>query len=439
MRLVEQHIFNINSQRFKSLDYVCFLSKNLYNSCLYAIKNEFNSTGKWIRYNNLEKEFRTTKQKDYIALPNNSSQQIMMLLDINLKSYFKGLKAFKKSKISFSGCPKFPKFKDKIKGRNIVVFTSNQFRRIDDNIYFPKRSGLKPIKTKISLETKIFQIRVVPKNDNYVIEIVYEFKEKIIENINNNWLSIDLGLNNLATCITSKGDKPFIINGKPLKSMNQYYNKKKAQMKSKLGHFTNYKGEMVQYGKSKNINKLTNKRNNKISDYLHKSSKMIIDYCKVNDIDNIVLGKNIGWKLEINHGKRNNQNFVEIPFNKFESYLTYKSQKVGINFVSREESYTSKASAIDLDCIPTYKSKKNSNIDENEIINNYRFSGKRIKRGLYKTKGLTLINADVNGSINILRKEIGNDWLKPIIFNRGFVVDPMKVTPSQSKILLYNF
>ena len=430
MRLVEQHIFNKESKRYKSLDDICFLSKNLYNSCLYRIKNEFNDSGKWIRYNDLEKEFRTTKQNDYIALPNNSSQQIMMLLDTNFKSYFKGLKAFKKSRTSFTGCPKFPKFKDKIKGRNIVIFTSNQFRHVDNNIYFPKKSGLKPIRTKLTSDTKIYQVRIIPKNDNYVVEIVYEFKEKNIEIINNDWLSIDLGLNNLATCVTTKGDKPFIINGKPLKSMNQYYNKKKANLNSKLGHYINYKGERVQYCKSKNINKLENKRNDKINDYLHKSSKMIIDYCKVNDINNIVLGKNIGWKLEINHGKKNNQNFVEIPFNKFESNLMYKCQKEGINFVSREESYTSKASAMDLDNIPIYNYKNNSN---------YEFSGRRIKRGLYKTKDNTLINADVNGSINILRKEIGDDWLKPILLNRGFVGNPMKVLPSQNKILSYNF
>ena len=429
MRLVERHIFNKDSKRFKSLDNICFLSKNLYNSCLYRIKNEFNDTGKWIRYNDIEKEFRTTKQNDYVALPNNSSQQIMMLLDTNFKSYFKALKAFKKSKTSFNGCPKFPKFKDKIKGRNIVVFTSNQFRYVDDNIYFPKRSGLGPIKTKIKLDIKIYQIRIIPRNDNYVIEIIYEFKEKINTDINKERLSIDLGLNNLASCVTTKGNRPFIINGRPLKSMNQYYNKKKAHMKSKLGHFINQKGETVQYGKSKNITKLTNKRNNKINDYLHKSSKMIIDYCKENHIDNVVLGKNVGWKQDVNIGKINNQNFVDLPFNKFESYLIYKCQKEGINFVQREESYTSKASSLDLDNIPKYKSKENSN---------YTFSGKRIKRGLYQSKDKTTINADVNAGINILRKEIGDEWLKPFLSNRGFVVNPLKVTPTQNKILSSN-
>jgi putative transposase len=411
MKLVEQHIFHKTSNRFKSLDNICFLSKNLYNSALYRIKNDFDSNGKWLRYNELEKEFRTSDQKDYISLPNNSSQQILMLLDSNLKSYFKGLKSFKKSKTSFSGCPKFPFYKHKTKGRNIVVFTSVQFRFKDNKIFFPKKSGISPLSTKLSKDSKIQQVRVIPKNDLYVIEIVYNFQEKINLNKNNEYLSIDLGINNLASCITTKDDIPFIINGKPLKSINQYYNKKKSYYQSKLE--LNNKKKC-----SKRITKLTNKRNNKINDYLHKSSKLIINYCKENQIDNLVLGKNIGWKQEVKLGKKNNQNFVQIPFNKFESYLSYKCIKEGINFLLREESYTSKASSLDMDFIPNFDSK------EDHI-----FSGKRIKRGLYKTCDGTLLNADINGSINILRKEIGDDWLKPIILNRGFVVNPIKVSP----------
>lgn len=417
MKLTEQHIFYKNSKKFKSLDNLCFLSKNLYNACLYRIKNEFNETGKWIRFNDLDKEFRLSNNVDYVSLPNNSSQQIMMIIDNNLKSYFKGLKAFKKSKTSFTGCPEFPHFKHKTKGRNIVIFTSNQFKLRGDEIYFPKKSGISPIKTKLNSNTKIHQVRIVPKNDSYVIEVVYNYQEKII-NKNNDWISIDLGVNNLAACVTTTENNPFIVNGKPLKSINQYYNKKKALYQSKLGFYINKKGEKRQYIGSKRISRLTNKRNNKITDYMHKSSKHIINYCKENNIDNIVVGRNTGWKQEINLGKRTNQNFVQIPFNKFESYLCYKGLKEGINVVLREESYTSKASALDLDQIPTYGDKH---------INN--FSGKRIKRGLYKSLKGIYLNSDINGSINILRKEIGDEWIKPLLLNRGLVVSPIMVTP----------
>lgn len=420
MRLVEKHIFYKSNKRFNSLDNICFLSKNLYNAALFKIKNHFEINGKWIRYNELEKDFRINNNIDYISLPNNSSQQTLMLLDTNLKSYFRALKAFKKSKTSFTGCPKFPNYKHKTNGRNVVIFTSVQFRFKEEYIYFPKKSGISPIKTKLSNDTKIHQVRIIPKNNSYIIEIVYHYNEIIKDKLNNEYLGIDLGVNNLASCVTTKGNIPFIINGKPLKSINQYYNKKKSEYQNKLGFYINNKGEKQQLSKSKRITRLTNKRNNKINDYLHKSSKMIINYCKENQIDNLVLGKNEGWKQEINIGKRNNQNFVQIPFNLFESYLRYKSMKEGINFITREESYTSKSSSMDLDFIPDYKRGNG---------NKYKFSGKRVCRGLYKSEKGLLLNADINGSINILRKEIGDDWLKPIILNRGFVIDPIKVIP----------
>lgn len=416
MKLTERHIFYKYSKRFKSLDKLSFLSKNLYNACLYRIKNEFNNTGRWIRYYDLEKEFRLSNNTDYYSLPNNSSQQIMIILDNNLKSYFRALKSFKKSKTSFTGCPEFPHFKHKTKGRNIIVFTANQFKLRDNKIYFPKKSGITPIKTKINFNTKIHQVRIIPKNNSYVIEVIYDYQE-IIKDKNNNYLSIDLGINNLAACVTTNGN-PFIINGRPLKSINQYYNKKKAYYQSKLGFYINKKGEKQQFNKSNRLTSLTNKRNNKITDYMHKSSKLVINYCKENNIDNIVVGKNIGWKQEINIGKKNNQNFVQIPFNKFESYLCYKGLKEGINVVLREESYTSKASALDLDFIPTYGDKVTG-----------KFSGNRIKRGLYKTSKGILLNSDINGSVNILRKEIGDDWLNPVLLNRGLVVSPIMVTP----------
>lgn len=409
MKLVEKHIFNKSSKRFKSLDEICFLSKNLYNASLYEIRKEFEISGKWIRYSNLEKKLRHEKQIDYISLPNNTSQQILMILDNNLKAFFKALKEFKKNKTKFTGCPKFPQFKHKSRGRNIVIFTSNQFKLKDKYIYFPKKSGLEPIKTKI-LNYKIQQVRIIPLNNQYNIEIVYNFNEKV-KQLNDEYLSIDLGLNNLATCVSTKIDS-FIINGKPIKSINQYYNKKLAKYKSKLPFFINKKGIKQQKNNSNKIVKLTNKRNNKINDYIHKSSKKIVDYCKENHIDNVVLGKNIGWKNEIKLGKKINQNFVQISFNIFESNLTYKLQKEGLNIKVREESYTSKCSSIDLESI------QKQNI----------YLGKRTKRGLFKSNKNVLINADVNGSLNILRKEIGDNFmLNKILPNIGRVVSPTKL------------
>lgn len=400
MILTEQHIINKGNKKYKNLDNLCFLSKNLYNYSLFIIKSKFEETGKWIRYNELEKELRQSKQIDYISLPNNSSQQILMILDNNLKSFFNSLKEFKKTKTKFNSCPKFPKFKDKLNGRNIVLFTSNQFRIKDNYIYFPKKSNIKPF--KIKTKDKIKQVRIIPKINQYVIEIIYEIfnKTKIL---NNNYLSIDLGINNLATCTNNIKTNSFIINGKPLKSINQYYNKKKGYYQSQLKKNHNK-------NTSNRINKLTIKRNNKIKNYLHKCSKFIVSYCKENYIDNVVLGKNIGWKDKINLGKKTNQSFVSIPFNNFESYLRYKLQKEGLNLIIKNEAYTSKCSALDKEKIQKHKV----------------YLGNRIHRGLFKTQ-TKIINADVNGSLNILRKEIGDNFINEIVANIGLVDRPVKI------------
>ncbi len=408
MLLVEKHIFNKGSERFSSLDEICFLSKNLYNVGLYEIKKHFEDTGKWLRYNELEKKLRLSNNVDYFSIPNNSSQQTLMLLDTNIKSYFKALKQFKKSKTDFTGCPKFPNFKHKTKGRNIIVFTCNQFRLKEDGyIYFPKKSKISPLKTKIKKD--IQQVRIIPRNNNYVIEIVYKFREVIKDSFNSNYLSIDMGVNNLATCYNTKCNESIVINGKPLKSINHYYNKKKSKLQSKLGFYLDRSGKKVQYSTSNKIKQLSNKRNNKVSNYIHKSTKAIVDYCLENNIDNIVLGKNKGWKQDINLGKKNNQTFVHIPFNMFESYLIYKSKKFGLNIIITEESYTSKCDSLALESLGKQET----------------YLGKRVKRGLFQSSTNRLINADVNGALNILRKVIGDDFIN--LSNIGLVVKPIKV------------
>ena len=216
-----------------------------------------------------------------------------------------------------------------------------------------------------------------------------------------------MGINNLATC-TSNTSKSFIINGKPVKSINQYYNKKKAKLQSKLQNkFT-----------SKRIKKLTLKRNNKIKDYFHKVSTYIVNQAVSNDLNTIVIGKNDGWKQDTKMGKINNQNFVQIPFDLLIQQILYKSKLKGINVVLQEESYTSKVSFFDDDFIPTY----------GKSDNKLNPSGKRVKRGLYKTKTSTFINADVNGSLNILRKYLNVSSDKIIsVGSRGLVTRPLKI------------
>jgi len=247
-------------------------------------------------------------------------------------------------------------------------------------------TGLKPLKTNVD---NICQVRIVPASTCYIIEVIYKKEVKNVLLDENAYLGIDLGLNNFATCINNIGLSPFVINGKIIKSINQFYNKKKAVLQGFVGD----------KGTSGRINHLTHRRNNKITDYLHKTSRYVIDYCIKYRIKTIVVGKNKNWKQEINLGSRNNQNFVSIPFTRLISQLKYKGEEVGIIVEETEESYTSKCSFLDSEIIG--KSEK--------------YLGKRVKRGLFKSLAGILINADVNGAYNILRKVIPN------VFDNGIV------------------
>jgi len=401
MQLVERHVIKKSNSEWKNIDDLCFLSKNLYNYSLYKIKEEYSKTGHHFFYNEIEKVFRTTNQIDYRALPAPTSQQILLTIDRSFRGFFKSLRSWKKDRTKFNGCPKPPKYKDKVKGRNLIIFTSQQMRiQKDGTVNFPKKTGLKPLKTKVN---NLKQVRIVPQTGCYIIEVIYEKEITNHENLKlENFLSIDLGVNNLASITTNQsGLNPILINGKIIKSYNQYYNKQKSKIQSDL------KKNHNKYT-SKRINRLTLKRNNKITDYLHKTSHFIIDYCIENNIQNIVIGKNKNWKQNCNIGKVNNQKFVSIPFEKLINQITYKAELNSINVILHEESYTSKCSALDLEPIKKHE----------------KYIGKRVKRGLFKYSN-GLVNADINGSLNILRKVIGNDFIS--LLDRGFLHNPIKI------------
>lgn len=399
MYLTEQHIITVNDNRYKDLDRICFLSKNLYNAALYIIKQEFLVSGKWTRYAELSKKMVVENNVDFRALSGSSSQQILMALDRNLKSYFSAIKAWKRDNKKFTGCPKFPKYKHKTKGRNVFIYSYAQFRHKGEYIYFPKKEGLQPLKTRCK-EGTVKQVRFVPKADCYIIELVYESEVKEQLPDNNRYMSIDLGVNNLASIVMNTSNKAVLVDGKKLKSINQYYNKKKAKIQSQLKK-TNEKEN------SRRLMNLTRKRNNKVKDYLHKASKEIVNMCLEDNITTLIVGHNDGWKQEANMGKRNNQNFVSIPFETFISMLRYKSERQGLRFVEINESYTSKCSSLDLE----------------EVKHHDSYVGKRVKRGLFRTRDGILLNADINGAYNIMRKVKG-DAAMPLY--RGFGYNPVK-------------
>jgi putative transposase len=407
MRLVERHIVTKNHPYFEGMDAISFLSKNLYNRANYIIRQEFISTSKqkelglvknakWIRYNELQKMLQDSKDVDYYALPTKVSQQILKVLDKNWKSFFVSIRDWKKLPSKYTGQPSLPKYLDKSKGRNNLIYTIQSISKPKLKQGIVQLSG-----TKISIKTKqenIKQARIVPKNNHYVIEIVFERKEKH-ENLSKKKIAgADLGINNLITVTSNQNSvKPILINGRPLKSINQYYNKKKATLQSFVGDKS-----------SNRLRTLTDKRNFKVDDYLHNVSKIVVDFLVENQFGIFVIGNNKQWKTEINLGKRNNQNFVNIPHSRLIKMIEYKCKLVGIEVYLREESYTSKCSFID-----------NEPIKKHET-----YLGKRVKRGLFISANGTKINADCNGAGNSIRKAFPNSFDEGI---EGVVVRPVTI------------
>ncbi len=376
MQLVEQHIIKKNDNRYKILDEVCFKSKNLYNAALYEIRQHFFNTKQFLNWFSIDKIFKEKKQDDYYSLPCKVSQQTLKLLNQNFKSFFSLLK-----KKNYTKKKSIPKYLDKSKGRFVAVYTNQAISKKELRNGMIQLSGTDfKIKTKVD-GNSINQVRIVPKNSYYKVEVIYEVEE--IEELEDNekYAAIDLGVNNLAT-VSFNESKPFIINGKPLKSINQFYNKRKSELQSKLS------GDRKSSNK---INSITRKRNNKIKNYLYKASRCIVNHLVSNNVNTLIIGKNDNWKQETNIGKKNNQNFVLIPHSQFVEMISYKCKLVGIAVMMTEESYTSKCSFI----------------DNEEMKHHEEYKGKRIKRGLFRTNEGRLINADLNGSLNIMRKVIG--------------------------------
>jgi putative transposase len=415
MQLAERHIIKSTENRFVEIDDLAFKSKNLYNAANYVIRQSFVYGWGYINYNEMNRLMKY--HQAYKELPAKVSQQILMILDKNWKSFFEAIKAYKIEPTKFTDRPKLPKYKDKVKGRNILVYTIQAISSKELKKGIIKLSGTNIlIKTQVKPE-RICQIRLVPKCDSYVIEVIYdaytEPESTLDENQKELVASIDLGLNNLVALTSNQpGFVPLLINGRPLKSINQFYNKRKAQLQSQL------KGNRFS---SSRIQRLTRCRNQKVDNYLHHSSRQIINLLESQGIGTLVIGKNLQWKNEINLGNKTNQNFVSIPHTRLIEMLKYKAKLLGIKVIEQEESYTSQSNFLNLDPISVY-----GNIGAQDVT----FSGKRIKRGLYRTSEGRLINADVNGSYNILRKAIPNAFSNGI---GSCVVQPRRVNPLEVK------
>lgn len=372
---------------------MCFKSKNLYNRVNYLIRQERKEND-----NNFVGAFELNKlmktEECFQALPSKTSQQVIIQLCNNWRAWFKSVKAWKKDSSRYTGFPKPPQYKDKAKGKNIVMFDYMQGWFREGRYYFSRkdRKKVEYVETLAGKDNFIL-CRIVPYGNCYKIEMIYKVENIEIKEDNDRYLAIDLGVNNFATLTNNIGSQSIVINGRILKSINNYYNKQRAKAQSYIGR-----------GISNRTCKIDFKRNNIIEHHMHKISRWIIDYCVENDINTICIGLNHDWQRNTNLGNKTNQKFAQIPFAKFIQKLEYKAKDSGIKVITTEESYTSKASFIDDDMMGKA----------------FECSGKRIKRGLYKSSEGILINADVNGSYNILRKcnpEFKYDGIKGLSLN----------------------
>jgi putative transposase len=375
---VEIHQIKNNHAFFSECDRVCKLAHALYNRALFLNRQEFAKTGKFISGYSLIKQMKT--EPTFKALPAGVAQAVVLQLHDNWKSFFATNKDYVVNPKKYKAKPKPPDYK-----RNGLSEALYTYQRISKTAL---RLGIiNPSKTSIQLPyqhqgQKVKQVRIVPMNQYcFKIEVVYEAQPaKIVAGPNQ--VGIDIGLNNIVA-VVGTNYKPEIVSGRPMKAINQWYNKELARLKQSRGEKKSKKQPPT-----KRMTQLTTKRNNRINDALHKISKGIVDRCLTQQVGSITIGYNEGWKQRLNFGKRGNQNFVQVPFGKLVERIKYKAEREGIKVEIREESYTSKCSWL----------------DDEPLQKHPQYLGKRVKRGLFKSSAGFTINADINGAANILRK-----------------------------------
>ena len=389
----EIHIIKENNPIFNWIIEECIRSKNLYNKALYIYRQAFTENtdkiqnyipilknGKFISSFNLITQMRKLKDEDYFAMTkNHSASQVVHQVDKTMKSWFAALKSYKKDSSKFRGKPRIPSYK-KRNELNHLTYTYCDAKLQKDGTINLRRDIKLPIHTNLS---SFQQVRLVPKTGYIQVEIVYNKEINDLKLDQTRAIGIDLGLNNLMAITSNIGNISNLVNGRPLKSINQYYNKKKAHLMSLL--------EKVKLKSSKRLRRLEMKRICKIKDYFHKTSRRVVELMEQNNIGTCFIGHNKGWKQEISIGSKNNQNFVSVPYSLLINMLKYKLEEKGGQLIELNEAYTSKCSFL----------------DNEEICKHESYKGKRIKRGLFLSSDKKVLNADINGSLNILKRGIG--------------------------------
>ena len=412
MKLVERHLVKRSKAIYKQIDKLSFLSKNLYNSATYICRQAFFGNSELPSFNQLYHQLKNGV--DYKSLPSKVSQLVIKQVARSFQSFFAALAAYKEDSSKFLSKPKLSKYKHKTEGRNLLCYN---YQAISKKLL--KHGYIQPSGTNLKIPTKqnkLLEVRIVPRNSCYLVEAIYEVENEVPKvKEHSRFAGIDIGVSNLATVTSNIEEfKPFIVCGKAIKSCNQYYNKTKARLQSCLDGKRN---------KSKRIDRLTIKRNNKVDYYLHTASRYIVNQLVRHQITHLIIGKNENWKQSVNLGSKTNQSFTSIPHARFIEQLIYKCHLTGIKVTTVNESYTSKCSFLDLEPI-----KKHS-----------QYLGKRVKRGLFKSSSGKTYNCDINGSLNCLRKVVGDSLFRRILADEQgksierLVVSPVRVKPYKAK------
>ena len=422
MQLTERHLIKPNHELYRTLDDLTFKAKNLYNHGLYLYRQSYfehqkNPDVPVLIWNKIDNLLRTQGHKDVRALPSKVANAVLKNLGENISSFWKLVRI--KNKGGLAQNPKLPGYLHKTDGRYPLSFNYQTFgaKRGSNNELFlcPKGINL-PIPTKVANPK---QVRIVPSHNNFIIEVIYDAQERAPKSTSK-YAGIDLGVDNFATITFSTQNNPLIIKGLELKSINQGYNRLIAKAQSLLPDSLKT---------SKPIHRLWSRRSWILKTKIHQMTAFLATLFDEMEIEKVFIGKNNNWKQNLPFGKKVKQRFAYLPYETFIEQLRYKCQLRGITVIAQEESYTSKASLLDNDDIPVYGTTENP-----------KFSGRRVKRGLYRSGDGQLINADVNGAYNILRKGLANNHLSfqmsnPLIHPR--VVKGIGEEPNDKLVQLY--
>jgi len=415
---VERHVIRKNNANWQACHKLCSLSRKLGNCAVYLLRHRVFEKAPVLTRKELDTELRHQYGSDYRAMPSAASAQRQgQVIAKQFKGFSKAAAEYSKHPEKFQGKPRLPGYRRRYRtfyvGRN-----GYQIRDYQLTITGGKDIDFSPIRVVCckhqefnakAEEAVTGDLRIIPMGNTFIVELTYRVGKDECKNSRsvalnpNEALCCDLGIDNFATFVSTKpGIRPFLVKGKILKSINQQYNKQVAELRSKK-HYEHIRIKGV-------------KRYWQLQDWMHKASRLAVNFCLAHDLGRIVIGTNRNWKQSVNLGKRNNQNFVMLPHAKFIEMVRYKAEEYGIQVTVREESYTSKASALDMDVIADFDPKQGKTKPV--------FSGKRIKRGLYRSSDGRLINADINGAANIGRKELGDEWLKKLLeLDGGVFVD----------------